>query len=124
MADIPDTPHRYINRDKLVELLDGLYEIVPTAVSEQILAWVDEQPEHPRLVGVTAIAEIVGVPPSRISGRYRTENRLPPAWKVKGGYDVWPEDRIRAFAREDKASRRAWARKRQKPAEPAEAAQT
>lgn len=112
--------YRFLREDRLLtQLQRALARRLPEEVEDEpvrlvvddVMRWLKGEPEHPRLVGATKAASILGIKAPHIS-RYREQGRMPDAIKVEGGNDVYVRADVEALARVLATEREARERRR------------
>lgn len=105
--------YRFIKEDQLRRVLKQA--LPPGQTRDAALAAVDRflarQPRHPRLVGSTAAAKILGIRTPHIS-RMREQGRMPDSIEVEGSVEVYVRDEVEELGRELHGEREARAARR------------
>lgn len=105
---------RWVPEDGLLRVLRGVLRGSPVAdsVTAAVTRYMARQPKQPDLVGATAAAKILGIPPPHIA-RLKAQGRLPEPVRVDGSVEVYHRDDIVALAvvlraeRQERAERKA-----------------
>jgi hypothetical protein len=76
------------------------------AIPKSFLDWFRAQPRHPKLVGSTEAARILGVPKPHVA-RLRAQGRMPEPFTVQGGHDVYVKSEVVQLGRQLERERKA-----------------
>lgn len=95
---------RFVDERKLLRELDRRLNHV--SVPEGFVAWLEDQPRAPALVGSSAAAAILGVAKPHVT-RLRQQGRMPEAIPVEGSSDAYLRSEVVALARQLRRERAA-----------------
>lgn len=93
---------RYIDADKLQEVIETNKDDGFWGLREAITKWVKRQPKAPKLIGRQRAAEILGVTSPYISVLAKN-GEMPEPIVVEGGKDAYDEAEVKALAKKRKS---------------------